>query len=48
MSLYRSPSQSQDAFATFLNNFELNLEYIYNKNPDLIIIVGDFTVKSKT
>ena len=31
--LYRSPSQSQDDFETFLKNFELNLDKILANNP---------------
>ena len=44
--LYRSPSQSQDDFETFLKNFELNLDTILANNPFLTVVLGDFDVKS--
>ena len=44
--LYRSPSQSQDDFETFLKNFELNLDTISANNPFLTVVLGDFDVKS--
>ena len=46
ISLYRSPSQSPDVFEKFTDNFELNLDKIANKNPYLIVILGDFNAKS--
>ena len=46
ISLYRSPSQSLDVFEKFAGNFELNLYKITNKNPYLIVILGDFSAKS--
>ena len=46
ISLYRSPSQSQDVFEIFADNFELNLDKIANKNPYLIVFLGDFSAKS--
>ena len=42
ISLYRSPNQSHDIFETFVDNLELNLDTISNKNPYLIVILGDF------
>ena len=42
--LYRSPSQSQDEFETFLNNIDLNLDTILANNPFLTVVLGDFTV----
>ena len=42
--LYRSPSQSQDEFETFLNNIDLNLDTILANNPFfLTVVLGDFT-----
>ena len=35
-----------DIFETFADNLELNLDTISNKNPYLIIILGDFNAKS--
>ena len=46
ISLYRSPSQSLDVFEKFADNFELNLDKVTNKNPYLIVILGDFNAKS--
>ena len=43
--LYRSPSQSQDEFETFLKNFELNIDTILPNNLFLTIVLGDFNVK---
>ena len=40
--LYRSPSQSQDDFATFSDNFEMTLDLVSKKNPFLIVVLGDF------
>ena len=44
--LYRSPSQTRDIFETFADNFELNLDSIINKNPFLIVALGDFNAKT--
>ena len=46
ISLYRWPSQSHDIFETFHDNLELNLDTIANKNPYLIVILGNFNAKS--
>ena len=46
ISLYQSPSQSHDILETFVDNLELNLDTIANKNPYLIVILGDFNAKS--
>ena len=46
LSLYRSPSQSQDDFETFRENLELNLENLMQRNPFLVVAVGDFNAKS--
>ena len=35
LSLYRSPSQSQDRFETFTKNFELNLQNLVQRNSFL-------------
>ena len=43
--LYRLPSQTRDIFETFLKNFELILDTIINKNPFLIVALGDFNAK---
>ena len=45
VALYRSPSQSQDDFATFSDNFEMTLDLVSKKNPFLLVILGDFNAK---
>ena len=40
--LYRSSNQSQDDFASFINNFELNYD---SYNPFLTVVLGDFNAK---
>ena len=44
--LYRSPSHTRDIFETFADNFELTLDTIVNKNPFLIVALGDFNAKT--
>ena len=46
LSLCRTPSQSQDDFETFTENLELNLENLMQRNPFLIMAIGDFNAKS--
>ena len=43
--LYRSPSQCQYDFETFLKNSELNLNTILANKHFLTIVLGDFNVK---
>ena len=45
-SLYRSPNQSYDDFVSFLDNFEITLDTLAQKNPFLMISLGDFNAKS--
>ena len=45
ISLYRSPSQNQEEFNTFLDNLESNLETASFSNPFLIILIGDVNAK---
>ena len=45
--LYKSPSQSQDEFETFSDNFEMTLDILAQKNPFLMTTIGDFNAKSK-
>ena len=47
VSLYRSPSQSQDYFETFADNFEMTLEILAQNFFFLITAIGAFHVKSK-
>ena len=46
VSLYRSPSQSQDDFESFANNFELNVDTATANNTFLTVVLGDFNAKS--
>ena len=46
ISLYRSPSQSQDEFEKFSENLERNLDRLFQNNPFLVVVIGDFNVKS--
>ena len=47
VSLYRSPSQSQDYFETFADNFEMTLEILAQNFFFLITAIGAFHAKSK-
>ena len=44
--LYRSPSQTNNEFESFLRNFELILDKIHEENPFKISVLGDFKAKS--
>ena len=46
VAFYRSPSQSQDDFETFSDNFEMTLELLAQKNTFLLTAIGDFNAKS--
>ena len=48
LTLYRSPSQNRDEFETFLENLELNFDHMADKNPYLMIVLGDFNAKSNS
>ena len=45
--LYRSPSQPTDTFDQLADNLELTLSEVANHNPVLVVILGDFNVKSE-
>ena len=45
VALYRSPSQSQDYFATFSDNFKMTLDLVSKKNRFLIVVFGNFNAK---
>ena len=47
VSLYRSPSQTQDKFEKFIENLELNLKSLCQNNPFLIVLIRDLNAKSK-
>ena len=44
--LYRSPSQTNDEFESFLKSFELTLDKIHEDNPFMVSVLGDFNAKS--
>ena len=46
ITLYRSPSQNQDDFQAFIDNLEMNLETLAQRNPFLMVVLGDFNAKS--
>ena len=46
--LYRSPSETQDEFETFLNYFELTLDKIHENNLLMTVVLGDFNAKSNS
>ena len=46
VALCRSPSQSQDDFEIFADNFEMTLELLAQKNPFLLTAIVNFTAKS--
>ena len=45
--LYRCPSQSQDEFENFSDNFEIILDILAQKNSFLMTTIGDFHSKVK-
>ena len=46
LSVYRSPRQSHDDFETFTENLGLNSEKMVQKNPFLVVAIGDLNAKS--
>ena len=47
LTLYRSPSQNQNDFQAFIDNLEMNLEALEQRNPFLTVAIGDFNAKPK-
>ena len=47
INLYRSPSQNQHDFQAFIDNLEINLVTLAQRNPCLMVVTGDFSAKSK-
>ena len=47
ITLYRSPSQTTDIFDQFSDNVQLSLDEVANHNPFLIVVLGNFNVKSE-
>ena len=48
ISLYRSSNQSSVNFVSFLDNFELTLGTLAQKNPFFIVALGDFNAQSSS
>ena len=44
-SLYRSPSQNSDEFEKFLENLELSIDHMADKNPYTMVVLGDINAK---
>ena len=44
VALYRSPSQYQDDFEPFSDNFEMTLNLVSNKNQSFRVVLGDLNV----
>ena len=47
VTLYRSPSQGQDEFDSFSKNLEIPLGKLALNNPFMLVVIGNFNVKSK-
>ena len=48
VSLYRSPNQNFDEFELFLTNLGNLIADITSRNPQFMLLLGDFNAKSKT
>ena len=48
LTLYKSPSQNRDEFEKFLDNLELNFDHMADKNPFLMVALGDLNTKSNS
>ena len=46
VSIYRTPSQSSNEYNTFLLNFEQPLTYLNSIKPHVLLVTGDFNVRS--
>ena len=46
ISLYKSPSQTQDEFEKFSENLERNLDRLLQNNSFFVAVISDFNVKS--
>ena len=47
VALYRSPSQDQGEFDSFLKNLEITLDKLALNNPFMLVVIGDLNAKSK-
>ena len=48
ITLYRSPSQTSDEFKSFISNLGKLLINVNSFDPHFLILLGDFTAKSKS
>ena len=48
LSLYRSPSQSQEEFYDFLFSLDELLSNIISQNPIFLLVIGDFNVRNSS
>ena len=48
VSIYRTPSQSSNEYDTFLLNFEQLLTYLNSIKPHVLLVTGDFNVRSSS
>ena len=48
VSIYRTPSQSSNEYNTFLLNFEQLLTYLNSIKPHVLLVTGDFNVRSSS
>ena len=46
ITLYRSPGQNQDDFQAFIDNLEMNLETLAQRDLFLMVVIGDFNAKT--
>ena len=47
ITLYRPPRQNEDDFQAFIDNLEMNPETLAQRNPFIMVVIGDFKAKSK-
>ena len=40
--------KNKDDFETFLENLELNFDHIAEKNPFIMVVLGEFNAKSRS
>ena len=45
LSLYRSSGQNRDKLENFLKNLELRINHTADKNPYMMVLLGDFNAK---
>ena len=45
LSLHRSSSQNREEFEKFSKNLELNIDHMAERNPYMMVVLGDFHAK---